>query len=217
MARRRRPPRPGALTELPPLKILTQIVILQAIWYAAATALILFTALVAGKHFSFDLVLSWRSLRGDTTVGWMLGLVWLLNSLIGVISILFLISRSKLVPDFALTIHFIHLLTVSLYTGSIPTNLLWWLLQICSSALMISLGVWSCQYRELRPINFGGSSSTAAAGSSATNATGSNEAEVTHGDEEQGYGRGRGRGRGRDGAGEYEMVGLKGETGESAS
>jgi hypothetical protein len=29
------------------------------------------------------------------------------------------------------------------------------------------------------------------------------------GDEEQGYGRGRGRGRGRDGAGEYEMVGMK--------
>jgi hypothetical protein len=83
MARRRRPPRPGALTELPPLKILMQIVLLQIIWYIAATALILFTALVAGKHFSFDLVLSWRSLRGDTTVGWMLGLVWLLNSFIG--------------------------------------------------------------------------------------------------------------------------------------
>jgi hypothetical protein len=83
MARRRRPPRPGALTELHPLKILSQIVILQTIWYAVATALILFTALVAGKHFSFDLVLSWQSLRGDTTVGWMLGLVWLLNSLFG--------------------------------------------------------------------------------------------------------------------------------------
>ena len=83
MARRRRPPRPGALTELPPLKILTQIVLLQTIWYGIATFLILFTALVAGKHFSFDLVLSWRSLRGDTTVGWMLGLVWLFNSFIG--------------------------------------------------------------------------------------------------------------------------------------
>jgi hypothetical protein len=83
MARRRRPPRPGALTELPPLKIFSQIVLLQAIWYIAATALILFTALVAGKSFSFDMVLSWRSLRGDTTVGWMLGLVWLLNSFIG--------------------------------------------------------------------------------------------------------------------------------------
>lgn len=86
MARRRRPPRPGALTELPPLKILSQIVLLQTIWYAVATGLILFTALVAGKHFSFDLVLSWRSLRGDTTVGWMLGLVWLLNSVIGFVS-----------------------------------------------------------------------------------------------------------------------------------
>jgi hypothetical protein len=83
MARRRRPPRPGALTELPPVKILSQILLLQTIWYGAATALILFTALVAGKGFSLDLVLSWRSLRGDTTVGWMLGLVWLLNSCIG--------------------------------------------------------------------------------------------------------------------------------------
>ena len=83
MARRRRPPRPGAMTEFPPLKILTQILILQAIWYFVATVLILFTALVAGRHFTFDMVLSWRSLRGDTTVGWMLGLVWLLNSFIG--------------------------------------------------------------------------------------------------------------------------------------
>ena len=83
MARRRRPPRPGALTELPPLKILTQIVLLQTIWYAAGTLLILFAALVAGKKFSVDLVLSWRSLRGDTTIGWTLGLVWLLNSVVG--------------------------------------------------------------------------------------------------------------------------------------
>src|SRR5271163_1575192 len=83
MARRRRPPRPGALTELPPLKIFSQIVLLQVIWYIAATALILFTALIAGKSFSFDMVLSWRSLGRDTPVGWMLGLVWLLSSLIG--------------------------------------------------------------------------------------------------------------------------------------
>jgi hypothetical protein len=86
MARRRRPPRPGALTELPPLKIFSQILLLQTIYYTVAFILILFTALVAGRHFSFDMVLSWRSLRGDTTVGWMLGLVWLLNSFIGYLS-----------------------------------------------------------------------------------------------------------------------------------
>jgi hypothetical protein len=233
MPRRRRPPRPGALTELPPLKILTQIVLLQTIWYAVATALILFTALVAGKHFSFDLVLSWRSLRGDTTVGWMLGLVWLLNSFIGfvpfscislqqdkwkelqrrlicgsVISLLLLISRSKLVPDFALTLHFIHLIITSLYSHSIPQNWLWWALQIASAGMMTSLGVWCCQYRELRPINFGGSSTAqnnGVGGSGESAEVGLSEV----GDEEQGYGRGRGRGRGKDGAGEYEMVGMK--------
>lgn len=83
MARRRRPPRPGALIELPPLKILSQIVLLQTIWYTFGTVLILFMALVAGAHFNMDMVLSWRSLRGDTTVGWMLGLVWMLDSFLG--------------------------------------------------------------------------------------------------------------------------------------
>jgi protein SYS1 len=83
MARRRRPPRPGALTELPPLKILTQIFILQTIYYVCGTAMILFATLVAGKDFSADLVLHWKSLRGDTTVGWMLGLCWMGNSFVG--------------------------------------------------------------------------------------------------------------------------------------
>lgn len=78
--------------------------------------------------------------------------------------------------------------------------------------MMTSLGVWSCQWRELRPINFG-SSGTTAQGSAEGNGEGSSEAEngVGGGDEEQGYGR-RGRGRGRDGAGEYEMVTMKTDT-----
>jgi hypothetical protein len=59
---------------------------------------------------------------------------------------------------------------------------------------MTSLGVWACQWRELKPINFGSKP--------ASNPT----------VEEDGVGesRGRGRGRGRDGAGEYEMVGMNG-------
>jgi hypothetical protein len=82
MPRRRRPPRPGALADLSPTRILTQIVLLQLAYYACAAVLIVFTAIVAGKEVSTDLLLNWRSLRGDTTVGWTLGLVWVLNSLI---------------------------------------------------------------------------------------------------------------------------------------
>jgi hypothetical protein len=81
MARRRRPPRPGALADLSPTRILSQIVLLQLAYYACAAVLIVFTAIVAGQKPSADLLFNWDSLRGDTTVGWTLGLVWVLNSL----------------------------------------------------------------------------------------------------------------------------------------
>lgn len=108
--------------------------------------------------------------------------------------ILLLIARSKLVLDFALTIHFIHLVVTSLYSHEIPGNLFWWALQACSATLMTSLGVWACQWRELRPISFG-SKTTARR---TTNVV----------EEEDGESRGRGRGRGRDGAGEYELANM---------
>lgn len=79
MARRRRPPRAGALTELPPLKIAAQIATLQVLYYVAALVLMLFTALVAGMSFSLDLILGWDRVRGDTTQGWLIAFVWLLN------------------------------------------------------------------------------------------------------------------------------------------
>ncbi|KAF2267688.1 hypothetical protein CC78DRAFT_456913 [Lojkania enalia] len=204
MPRRRRPPRPGVLADLSPTRILSQIVVLQLAYYACAAILIIFTALVAGKEVSTDLLFSWRSLRGDTTVGWTLGLVWVLNSLVCAIFILLLIARSKLVLDFALTVHFIHLIVTSLYSHSLPTNLFWWALQIFSAALMTSLGMWACQWRELRPITFGGKG----AGSNGTQ-----QGNNVVGDDGVGHSRGTGRARGRDGAGEYEMVAMNDRNG----
>jgi hypothetical protein len=78
MVRRRRPRRSGALTELPPLKILGQMAILQAVFYGSALVLTLFTALVAGTPFTLDLVFGWEAVRGDTTQGWLMAFVWLL-------------------------------------------------------------------------------------------------------------------------------------------
>lgn len=79
MARRRRPPRAGALTELPPLKIASQIATLQLLYYAVALILMLFTALVSGLGFSLGLVFGWESVRGDTTRGWLMAFVWVLD------------------------------------------------------------------------------------------------------------------------------------------
>jgi protein SYS1 len=118
-----------------------------------------------------------------------------------VIPLLLLVSRSKLVPDFALTIHFIHLIVTSFYTKSVPTNLLWWALQAVSSALLVSLGVWACRYRELQPISFGGN---AAGNRKVTDVNGSADP-----DEHVRGGRGRGRGRNADAGPSYEMVGMR--------
>lgn len=82
MPRRRRPPRPGALADLAPLRILTQIAILQFAYYGVAVVLIVFTTFVAGKHPDLNALLDWHELRGDVTTGWTLALCWMLDSLI---------------------------------------------------------------------------------------------------------------------------------------
>lgn len=76
---RRKPPRAGALTELPPLKIIRSIVLLQFSYYATAILLVLFACLTFGQRFSFDLIFDWHSVRGDTTIGWTIGILWLLT------------------------------------------------------------------------------------------------------------------------------------------
>lgn len=89
--RRRRPP-PQSLPS--PLQILTQILTLQLLYYAGVTGLLLFTALTSGLTTdppllsSADLVLSWRSVRGDTARGWTLGACWVLGGVgVGYVSI----------------------------------------------------------------------------------------------------------------------------------
>jgi hypothetical protein len=222
MARRRRPPRPGALADLSPSRIIKQIALLQLSYYGVAIVLIVFTTFVAGRHPDTKAILDWRELRGDVTTGWTLALCWLLGSLItyvacydrwqhiprptadlprSVIPILLLIARSKLVPDFALTIHFIHLIVTSLYSHGIPNTLYWWLVQAASATLMISLGMWACQWRELQPMAFGGKAKSPAKASA---------------NEGEGYEMGTLRGAGRDGGGSYENVGAEASSKEPA-
>ncbi|KAF6218562.1 hypothetical protein HO133_005912 [Letharia lupina] len=179
-----------------PLRILTQIVTLQLLYYLCVTGLLLFAALTAGRPFSPDLVLGWRGLRGDTAGGWTLGVCWLGGSLCGVILLALVVARSKLVPDFALTLHAVHLLATSLYSRSVPANGLWWALQAASAGLMVAGGVWGCRWRELRPISFGGGGGGAGAGAGGKvggDPGGGGEYEMLATVEEGGGGEGEGR------------------------
>ncbi|OAA66059.1 SYS1-related integral membrane protein [Cordyceps fumosorosea ARSEF 2679] len=233
MARRRRPPRAGALHELQPLRTAAQIAVLQLLFYAVALVLIVFTSLVAGRPFGVDQLLGWESVRGDNTEGWLMAFVWLFDgSFCMAVAIVILIARSKLVPDFALTVHGLHLLVVTLYTRSLPRHAMWWLTMAASSAAAVGLATWGCRYRELQPVFFGGrilgagdggASSAARASSPPPPTPGSSSGGAGHhadleaglgpdGDDETGFvhgGGGRGKGRGKDGHGAYEMVQMK--------
>ena len=127
------------------------------------------------------------------------------------IAIVAFIGRSKLVPDFALTIHFLHLLATSFYSGAAPRNAMWWLTMLASSTLCVALGMWGCRYRELQPVFFGGGrilGSNARPAAAATNHSDEDDEErrgeldARGDDEEMGLANGRGRLRGRE---EYEM------------
>lgn len=122
-----------------------------------------------------------------------------------VIPILLLIARSKLVPDFALTIHFVHLLITSFYSRSLPTSVYWWFVQAASAGLMVSLGMWACQWRELQPMAFGALKGKQERGVNGRAGGGGDG-------EGEGHEMGTLRGEGRDGAGRYEGV-ARGEEG----
>lgn len=78
---------------------------------------------------------------------------------------------------------------------------------------MTFLGIWACQWRELKPISFGGlGGSTGNTNQQSSSQNGQQNGSAESGDDSQlaGFSRGRGRGRNlRDGAGEYEMVDMK--------
>ncbi|KAK9449469.1 integral membrane protein S linking to the trans Golgi network-domain-containing protein [Limtongia smithiae] len=144
----------GRYDSFAPTRLAMQICILQSLYYVTAAALLLFTCLVSGTPFTLELLLSWRGIRIDNTIGWTICLVWCLNSIFNVLYLTLFVGRSKLVFDFVLTIHGINLVITSLYTASFPISVIWWLMQIISIFIMLSLGTWTSRWRELSVLYF---------------------------------------------------------------
>ncbi|VDO42959.1 unnamed protein product [Brugia timori] len=63
------------------------------------------------------------------------------------------IGRSKQCLDFTCTLHFWHLIAVTLYYKSIPMHVFWWLLQLLSIVLCTVLGEYFCLQLESRDIH----------------------------------------------------------------
>jgi hypothetical protein len=146
---------------LAPMRLLKQIVLLQVVYYIMAIVLIAFTLIVGGERFKLETVFSWEPVRLDTTWGWALSMLWLLDTFFCVLAMTYIVGRSKLALDFTLTLHGINFIVAWLVSGKFPASPLWWGVQVVSTFLMVGLGTWTSQWRELSATFFDvGSSSS---------------------------------------------------------
>lgn len=131
-----------------------------------------------------------------------------------------IVGRSKLVLDFALTMHGLHLVVTYLYTGETPRNQAWWVVMGISSLGAVVLGVYGCRWRELQPVFFSSSGGRSKAGGNDMNGSIGGDVEergILASDEriedmERGLQRGKNwKGKGRDVGREYEMVQISQE------
>lgn len=137
------------------LKLTVQILVLQLFYYIMGCVLLSITSALLGYDYSFGWLFNWAQVSLENSLGLTLFILWLLDSLFCVVFITFVIGRSKLAWDFAITIHMLNLIVVTLVNG-FPQNKYWWLLQVTSSLLMVVLGTYTTRWRELRDTFFEG-------------------------------------------------------------
>ncbi|KAI9008916.1 integral membrane protein S linking to the trans Golgi network-domain-containing protein [Phycomyces nitens] len=145
----------------------------------------------ASKQITLDAILSDEEIRMDAVSGWTLALVWFLHAFLAIPLLVLIIQRAKLILDFVLTMHGIHLVAVWIYRKQIPTGGVWWALQVIHALIMTLGGEWACMRREMEPIMMTAkpkkpqtsSSSTAAAAPSAAASSSSNIPQNTNDDD----------------------------------
>lgn len=137
-----------------PSKLLFQIVILQCFYYLTALIVFYLVSSLNGYEFRIDWVFLWELVSLDNAMGLTLFVFWLFDSLLCVLFVTFIVGRSKLAWDFALTVHIINLVVVWIYTGAFPTSTLWWCLQVLSATILVALSTYLTRWHELRTTFF---------------------------------------------------------------
>ena len=200
----------GPSPPLTPLPILTRILLLQLTFYTISTILLLIGHLILAAPFSPSLLYDWRAVRFDTVRGWSVAGSWAGGALATTV-LLFppLLTRSRLVVDFALTMVGLHVLfTVGVAArgeDGPPRSGSWWALQIVMAAVSWTIGVWVTRWWELRPIDgFQGGAASSSSSSSAARGGGKDGGEEGEGEGLM-NGHARGGGGGAEEAMEMEM------------
>lgn len=79
-------------------------------------------------------------------------LAYFLNCLTSALGLWFVVCRTKLCLDFAVTTHLIHFVCCWIYNGHIPHTASWWILNLVGVTLMTVIGEFLCMRTEMQAI-----------------------------------------------------------------
>ena len=180
VAARRPPPplymvgsfRPGSFRreEWNPHQIVAQILAVQSVFYVVTAVIWWALALLTGRHFSTDTLLSWEVAveradamdaleargAGGASASWAVSLAaGVLVAVCCGLALVPLVGRAKQCWDFAATAYVLHVLCCSFYTRfpSGPGSGEWWGRQVLAATLMSLTGEFFCMKYELREIS----------------------------------------------------------------
>ena len=147
--------------------VMAQILCLQACTYLVASVFMVVAEFLAAapRYADLDHLLLHSLYRLDTVLGCALSLAWIAATAFSSFFLLWIVGRARLCLDFVVTLHILHLCATYVHSNhTIPTELVWWLLQFTSCAFMVRGGQTLCERWELEPIVLGGGSVLASSG-----------------------------------------------------
>lgn len=135
-----------------PTLIVFQIAAVQTIMYFSLGTLIWIISSLLGTTKSLDYAFQYKELHVRDFGGHLVITIFLFNSLVGAVSLWWIVQRTKQCMDFACTAHLIHLVFCWFYNNSFPTSFSWWCLNLVSASVMCVCGEFLCMKTELRAI-----------------------------------------------------------------
>ncbi|KAJ2396630.1 hypothetical protein GGI23_003840 [Coemansia sp. RSA 2559] len=135
-----------------PVIILSQIATVQCFGYSAFSVSMAILSLFSSVPLSPRLLFDARMARSDTVEGWAVSLALVSMGLANIAPLVYMVERSRLCFDFAVTFSAVHVILVWWHMRAPPTALLWWLCVGASGFLMAVGGRAACLRREMLPI-----------------------------------------------------------------
>ncbi|KAK2177623.1 hypothetical protein NP493_589g02003 [Ridgeia piscesae] len=135
-----------------PVLIIGQILSMQSAFYLGLGLWIVVVDYILASHRSLDQVFSYEDLQTRDVKGSLTMVTYALNALSCSVGLWYVVRRTKQCWDFAMTMHFFHLLACWAFNHHLPHSLSWWLINIVSIIITTVCGEFLCMRTEMKAI-----------------------------------------------------------------